>query len=529
MRRAVFFSVVAVLGCGPSVDDGRALGTGADDDPVVKLARQTLITDLDTCLLGTTQGPRRLIFDNYQGSSAGSSPQWPMNDGYDAEFSGDWEARDGRARVGNPIWPGAASNAPPRPFTSGIVKFMDVCPLPGTAVSVSAVADTTEANDAITDATLVLYVFDGAANLLSVHASYALRAGNRRPLSLRAVSLPINARRLAVVPMVRLGPTELKTVFYDDLALDVDGTYTTVADFSDDLSTSEVGQYGPNQPTGWGEWGGADFFTYQSAWATVWNGSWGGEARTTPPWEGGAFKTVALPTTVRAGDVISAQVLSANTFKDAASYSMLRITVGANVAESAKLFGTAWSNLEITPVRIPAGATSFTEELLVGLGATESSSLYFDDLRVKVLRPSVTARAAKTYSPGRSYDAVFELGAEANVDVPAALPIDTASYAGAATPWDLAAGNAGNQDASVVYTTASGSTVTCTYRSGASQSHPNNATQLALARQYNFRSCSNGAAAGGTVAATKVVVRVDGGDSNQPSTRVAVPLSWSLR
>lgn len=508
--------VVIAAGCAPAPEPS-ALGTGSDADPVVQLARQALVVDTDTCLAGTTQGPRRLIFDDF-GTGAGASPNWPMNRGYDAEFNADWDLLNGRARPGNPSWPGADRNAPPRPVTTGIVKFLDVCPLPGASLSASAIADTTEATDAITDSTMVVYVFDGAGSVISIHASYALRAGNRKLLSVRGVPLPVNARRVALVPMARLGPTEAMTVYYDDLALDVDPTFTEVANLNDDFSTAETGQYGPNQPAGWGEWGGADFFIYNGAWATVWNGSWGGEPLTVPPWEGGAFKTVPLPAAVRAGDVVRASVLSANTFSDATSYSMYRLTMGSTVAASAKLFGKAWSVLEVGPVVVPAGATSVTQELLVGLGPTESSSLYFDDLSVRFLRPGANARAAKTYSPKQDYPAVFELGSVADVGVPSVLPIDTASYPGAATPWNVAAGNTSNKEARVLFTTATGSTVTCTYRGSTSQSS-----------RYAFVSCSNGALAGGLVAAVKVEVRIDDGASNQPSTRVAVPLSWTYR
>jgi hypothetical protein len=226
--------------------------------------------------------------------------------------------------------------------------------------------------------------------------------------------------------------------------------------------------------------------------------------------------------------MIRASVLSANTFKDPASYSMLRLTMGSRVMESAKLLGTAWSNLDIDGMVVPAGTPALQQELLVGFGPNESSSLYFDSLRIEVLRPGVVARAAKTYSPSRNYDAVFELGALADVVVPLTLPIDTSAYANAATPWNLSAGNSGNHEARILFSTPSGE-VTCTYRGGSSQSHPSGATQLALARQYQFRACSNGTAAGGTIAATNVTVRVDNGDSNAPSTRVAVQLSWSFR
>lgn len=519
-------TVLLVVACGVPREES-ALGTGAENDPVVQLARQTLVVDAETCLAATTQGPRRLIFDDFSAGS-GSSPNWPMNDGYDAEFSADWDILQGRTRIGNPTWPGADDDAPPLPVTGGIVKFLDVCPLPGSSLAASALADTTEATDAITDTTLVLYLFDGSANLLSIHASHALRAGNRRLLSLRGVALPLNARRVALVPMARLGPSEARTVYLDDLTLAVEPTGTVIAELNDDFSSSESGAFGANQPTGWGEWGGADFFTYQSAWATVWNGSWGGEAATRPPFEGGAFKTVALPTGVRAGDVVQARVLSANTFKDAASYSMYRFTLGVRVAQSEKLFGTAWSTLEASAV-VPTGATSLTHELLVGFGPTESSSLYFDDLSLRFVRPGATARAAKTYSPSRTYDAVFELGATADVTVPATLPIDTATYPGAASPWTLAAGNAGNHEARLLFARAAGSTVTCSYRGGSSQAHPSGSNQLALARQYLLQSCSNGAVAGATVEAVTVTVRVDNGDSHQASTRIAVPLTWSFR
>lgn len=526
VRQACAAVAGLLVACAPASNPA-SLGTGGSDDPVVALA-QSLTTDLDDCSDAITQGPRRIVFDDFS-TGAGASPNWPNNSGYSAEFNGDWDLLRGRARVGNPSWPGADRNAPPRPFTSGFVKFLDVCPLPGTTVTARALADTTEATDAITDQTLVLYLFDGAGAVLSVHASYALRAGNRRLLALRNVPLPVATRRVALVPMARLGPAEAMTVYYDDLTLEVDAAYPTVAELSDDFSTSENGAFGANQPAGWGEWGGADFFIYEGAWATVWNGAWGGEALTRPPWEGGAFKSTALPPGVRAGDLVQASVLSANTFKDPASYSMYRLTLGSRVAQSDKLFGTAWSNLEAGPVVVPAGASSVLQELLVGLGANETSSLYFDTLRVRFLRPSLTVRAAKTYSPGRDYPAVLELGATADVVVPAVLPIDTATYPGAAAPWNLAAGNAGNHDATLLFVGAAGATVTCSYRGGSSQAHPSGATQLALAREYRFRSCTNGATTGATVPAVRLEVRVANGDSNQPSTRVAVPLSWTFR
>lgn len=71
VRMTVAVASALVVSCAP-VSDPSALGTGAADDPVVVLA-QSLTTDLDDCLDATTQGPRRIIFDDFS-TGAGSSP-----------------------------------------------------------------------------------------------------------------------------------------------------------------------------------------------------------------------------------------------------------------------------------------------------------------------------------------------------------------------------------------------------------------------------------------------------------------------
>lgn len=522
MTRIALMSFVVLAACAQPPQPVE-FSPGDDQDPVVALARQTLVLNLDTCARGTTQGPRRLLTDDFSTTHV-NDPAWPMTDGYDAEFNGDWTTDGVTARVTNPSWPGAGT-APARPVTTGIVKFIDVCPLPASALSLSALADTTLANDTITDVTMVLYVFDGAANLLDVRASYALRAGNRRPVVLAGVPLPLTARRVAVVPMARLGPTERSTVFIDDLSLTVDETSTIINSFSDDFSSATTNQYGAGQPNGWGEWGGADFFIYKGAWATVWNATWGGDARSLPPFEGGAFRTVQL-SGVHPGDLLEASVLSANTFKDPTSYSMLRLTHSGVASSSAKLQGSAWGNLVVSDGRIVNGEL-ITVELLVGFGPKETDSLYFDSLVVNARRPSATLRAARTYSPATNYDGVLDFPRDALIQVPESLPIDTQTYSGAAVPWSLMAGNSANQTATVTFTLAAGGTVVCSYVGGGGVSHPTTSGQLSNARSYTQPTCTDGSVSGKSLTVRQVRVSIVNGDSNQPATRVAVPLSWS--
>jgi hypothetical protein len=530
MLRRLAAAALVFAGCASStVTNSGAFDVGADNDPVVRMAQQSLVQNLDTCLAGTTQGPRRLLFDDFA-DARGTSPNWPMNDGYHAEFNADWFTEGGWAKAANPTWQGADRDAPPRPVTSGLVKFMDVCPLPETRLSLTIEADTRAATDDISDATMVLYLFDESANLLEVKASHALRRGNLKTLGLYDVAIPMAARRIAVVPMIRLGPTETQTVGFDDLTVRVEAPVSTAASVEqrESFSASETGAYGALQPVGWAEWG-ADFFVFDGKWVTVWNGAWGGNPNSVPPFTGAATKSVSLAGLAQPGDLLTASVLSANTFKDPASFSMLRLTFDTGqVVESDKLYGTAWSSLDVRRVRIPAGATSVRQDLVVHFGAQETSSLYFDDLVLKAEKPVLLARAAKTYSPGRNYNAVLELDSPALVDVPAELLIDTASYAGAAAPWSVGAGNAGNHTADIVYVT-SAATVTCSYRGGSSQANPSGATQIALGRRYLFTGCSNGALSGTRVSASGVTVRVNNGASSYPSTRIAVSLGYSLQ
>jgi hypothetical protein len=106
--------------------------------------------------------------------------------------------------------------------------------------------------------------------------------------------------------------------------------------------------------------------------------------------------------------------------------------------------------------------------------------------------------AIRSFQRSQSFDASLSLGTPLRFAVPSSIPV--------------VVGNAGNHDAHLVFTPATGADVDCLYRGGSSQSHPTTPADLQAGRTYLFVSCTNGMHAGDAALATKMSFRVDGDD-----------------
>lgn len=130
------------------------------------------------------------------------------------------------------------------------------------------------------------------------------------------------------------------------------------------------------------------------------------------------------------------------------------------------------------------------------------------------LARTATLQATKTYSPSRWTDADVSFASPFTFALPSEIPVT--------------AGNSGNHWVTMTLFLTGGCQTTCRYRGGASQAHPQGATQLALATRYVFDFCTGqgmGLAAGSAVQVDRVKLHLDNGDSWQPMTRVEVTLS----
>jgi len=79
-------------------------------------------------------------------------------------------------------------------------------------------------------------------------------------------------------------------------------------------------------------------------------------------------------------------------------------------------------------------------------------------------------------------------------------------------------GNAGNQQATLVFRNGSSPAVTCTYKGGASASHPTTPVETIKGLKYQFQSCSDGSQAGATALATHFELSLIGVDCQSPAT-----------
>ncbi len=142
------------------------------------------------------------------------------------------------------------------------------------------------------------------------------------------------------------------------------------------------------------------------------------------------------------------------------------------------------------------------------------------------LNRSVTIEATRFHSPTRSVDGHANFTPSMSFAIPAAIPV--------------VAGNAGNKKAALTINLGN-RTVVCEYRSRSNQSHPQGATQLALASSYVLQRCrvQNGRCdddddddvgrnttytAGTVVRAVSARLHIQNGDTHQPLTRVRLTL-----
>ncbi len=336
------------------------------------------------CPSGVMSERANLLQDDF--STGAGELLWPSTVGYAGDFNGEWVTDGQAARVINPTWPDADKNAPPLPIITGFVKFLDVCPAAAAQLSVTATAVTSAYTDPQSDATLVVYYFDAAGSVLSVDTSLPLHGGNNRRTALYDSNIPAKTRRIAIAPMAYLGPTEKQTIYYEQLRVDyapqAAASTTLLADAFTSYGNSA---FGTNQPTGWSDYGGDWYVNPPVKLVTLYNTAWGGGAAA-PPYEAGIFKDFSL-SGAAAGDKLNATLFAASTFTSPDSFVLLRLKFSTGeVVDSDRLQGSAWGNLDLRGITIPAGATSARVIVVAVLAANESSSLYVQDLRIAAVK-----------------------------------------------------------------------------------------------------------------------------------------------
>lgn len=332
---------------------------------------------------GNMARPSLLFQDTF--AAVSNSSRWPTNSGYDADFGGDWVTDGQTARVWNPQ--GGNPEAPP-PVTTGFVKFLNVCPTVDSTISISANIDAAFSSLS-SDATLVLYYFDSAGALIRVDPNAKIGRGNVRRTALVDSQVPMNARRIAIVPMAFIAADETSTLYLSNLKATFapKNTFQVTSVVSDSLTSSTSGQ-----PTGWSEFGGDYFVQGANGWTTLWNSAWGGDQARLPPVDTGMVKRFTLPSTVQSGDLIDASVFAAATFVDASSFARIRVlfynasgTLLSSL-ESDRLSQRSYANLELINEAIPTGAKSIDVIINAYLGPAETSSFYAKNLKVNVKR-----------------------------------------------------------------------------------------------------------------------------------------------
>lgn len=125
--------------------------------------------------------------------------------------------------------------------------------------------------------------------------------------------------------------------------------------------------------------------------------------------------------------------------------------------------------------------------------------------------------ASKTYNPSAWQDATQTFAPSLKWKLPAEVPV--------------LAGNAGNHWITISYSLGTsdagpdaGGPVSCRFKGGASQAHPNSPSQIALGLKYVFLWCTNGATPGTIIEADRITVHVDNGDSYKSPTTVELAL-----
>lgn len=124
---------------------------------------------------------------------------------------------------------------------------------------------------------------------------------------------------------------------------------------------------------------------------------------------------------------------------------------------------------------------------------------------------SVSLVASRTYSPSVWTDAVADPATPLTFAVPAALTVTD--------------GNAGNKRASLSFSLAGGSVVTCDYDGGSPVAHPVDPADVAAGLQYVLDACDDGSVAGELATADHFELHLQNGDSSLPRTEVSLTLA----
>ncbi|MCC6808354.1 MAG: hypothetical protein IT381_13100 [Deltaproteobacteria bacterium] len=371
-----------------NVDGGNGVDTCDQAGPGCETASGTACAAPKAASCVPMSGTAVLVDESF--ASGAGQAIWPENIGWDGDFNGDWFTDGVTARPHNRSWGTCATC--PLPATTGFVKTINVCPGSGARLSMVANIAALQTS-AQTRTTLVLYFIGETCNQVSVTTSYPRFQNAQSTLAFYDAAIPAGTVRIIVAPMAYLAADETNTVFYKSLKVTYEPStkYQTIRTIAaDDFTATESGQYGDQHPAGWGEFGG-DWLVHPSGqWATLWNASWSGAgAPGQPPVDTGITKSFTLGA-FNPGDVVDVRAFAATSFSSSASLAQLRLIfndAAQTTFESNRLTKNNWDELRVRRAAIPAGATSAKVVINAYLGATESSSLYVDDLAVTLVRP----------------------------------------------------------------------------------------------------------------------------------------------
>lgn len=335
------------------------------------------VSDLAACSGAAAMSSVTSLFTDEMALAA-YDRNWPMSAGYDAEFNGEWYTDGVSARLW--LGDGAVSNV-----VTGFVKFISICPTSGATITLEADVDTQQYTTTTSDTTLHLYYFDAANAVIKIDYNFPLQKGSLRRVGIYDSVVPSNARRVAIVPMARFAASEANTVFYHD----VTATYEPQgAVTKKSLAVDDFSQYDSitKQPTGWSEFNGDWYVIPANSFATLWNTAWGGDQTVLRPFDTGLTRTFSLGSFV-AGDQLDATIFAATTFSDPTSFARLRLLFDDGTAvDSDRMGGSSYNELTLHRIAIPATAKSVSVVVNAYLGATETSSLYVDNLRVNLIQ-----------------------------------------------------------------------------------------------------------------------------------------------
>jgi Dictyostelium (slime mold) repeat len=126
---------------------------------------------------------------------------------------------------------------------------------------------------------------------------------------------------------------------------------------------------------------------------------------------------------------------------------------------------------------------------------------------------TVVLKARRNWSPSRRVEGKLKFSPARAFVLPASIAVT--------------AGNADNKRVKFEFEGPGAGDATCTYRGGASSPSPITPADAANGSSYLFERCSNGLTPGATFVAKEVELEVQGGDTQLPSTAVAMTLAPS--